>query len=164
MNDKQSIIKLLMPGAVLRAKTKEAKASVPQHLLAQDIVSIDHFPFKVGRESRTKEIDGKLVKIERRKLTDHEPANSLYLIDPCKPMHISRHHFQIEKNSSGYLLIDRGSACGLSLEKSAAGENVRIGGNDGGGEASLEDGDLITVGDKNSPYVFEFIVLEDQKV
>lgn len=162
MNDKQQIIQLLMPGAVLRAITKEAKASVPQHVLAQDIVSINHFPFKVGRESRTKEIDGKLVKIERRTVTNHESVNNLYLIDSCKPMHISRHHFQIEKNGSEYLLIDNGSACGLSLEKSATGENVRIGGNDSGGEVNLEDGDLITVGAKDSPYVFEFIVLEDQ--
>jgi hypothetical protein len=154
MNEKQSILQLMMPKAVLKALTPEARDSIPHNLLEQDMVRISQFPFKVGRESRIKEIDGKLVRVERPKRDDSEPNNDLYLIDAGQPLHISREHFQIEKNSTGYILIDRGSACGVTVGTS------KIGGRDSGGEARLNDGDIIAVGATDTPYLFKFITLE----
>ncbi|HKI55386.1 MAG TPA: FHA domain-containing protein, partial [Anaerolineales bacterium] len=135
MNEKQSVLQLLMPKAALQAMTPEARASVPQTLLEQNWIRIGHFPFRVGRESRTREIDGKLVRIEREKFGDHKPNNDLYLVDACHPLHISREHFVIEKTSSDYMLIDRCSVCGVTVGE------TRIGGRETGGRIKLNDGD-----------------------
>ncbi len=153
MNDKASILQLLKPKAVLKALTPEAKACAPQHSIEHGLIRISQFPFSVGRESRVNERDGKLTRIERVKFTRHEPSNNLYLIDASRPLNISREHFAIEQNSDGYLLIDRYSACGT-----AVGTN-RIGGKDSGGKIKIEDGDIISVGGENSPYLFKFITL-----
>ena len=40
MNEKQSILQLLMPKAVLKAMTPEARDSIPHSLLEQDMVRI----------------------------------------------------------------------------------------------------------------------------
>jgi len=155
MNDKTSILQLLTPKAVLKAITPEANACVPRGQLEHGFIQINQFPFSVGRESRIKNSDGKLTRIERVKFTDHEPNNNLYLMDPERPMNISREHFTIVKNSDGYALIDRNSACGT-----AVGTN-RIGGRDSGGQTKLKDGDIITVGGEDTPYRFKFISLEN---
>ncbi len=155
MNDKTSILQLLTPKAALKVITPEAKACVPQNCLEHDFIRISHFPFSVGRESRIQDKSGKLTRIERVKFTDHEPSNDLYLIDADRPMNVSREHFTIVKDSSGYTLIDRFSACGTSVESN------RIGGRDSGGQARLEDGDIISVGAEDTPYRFKFICLEN---
>jgi len=155
MNDKTSILQLLTPKAVLKAINPEASACIPQGHLEHGFIKISRFPFSVGRESRVKESGGKWTRIERVKFTDHEPNNDLYLIDAVRPINISREHFTIVKNGDGYVLIDRNSACGT-----AVGTN-RIGGRDSGGQAKLEDGDIITVGGENTPYQFKFICLEN---
>ncbi len=154
MHDKASIRQLLTPKAVLKPITPEANACVPRGQLEHGFIKISSFPFSVGRESRVKESGGKWMRIERVKFTDHEPNNDLYLIDAVRPLNISREHFAIVKNSIGYVLIDRNSACGTNV-----GTN-RIGGRDSGGQSKLEDGDIITVGGKNTPYQFQFICLE----
>jgi len=153
MNDKTTILQYLTPKAVLKALTPEAKACVPQGHLKHAFISINQFPFSVGRESRVKESGGRLTRVERVKFTDHEPNNDLYLTDADRPMNISREHFSIGENSHGYTLIDRFSACGT-----AVGAN-RIGGHDSGGQISLEDGDIIAVGGEDTPYLFKFITL-----
>lgn len=144
----------MTPKAVLKAMTPEAMDSVPHNLLEQGMVRISQFPFNVGRESRTRDVDGKLVTIERTKADDREPSNDLYLTDAGNPMHISREHFRIEQNSSGYMLIDCCSACGTTVG------TTRTGGRDTGGKVRLEDGDIIAVGAQNTPYLFKFIALE----
>ncbi len=154
MHDKTSILQLLTPKAVLKAITPEAKAAVPTGRLEHGFIKISQFPFSVGRESRVQESGGKLTCIERVKFTDHEPNNDLYLIDAVRPLNISREHFSIVKSRNGYVLFDRKSACGT-----AVGAN-RIGGRDSGGQTTLEDGDIITVGSENTPYQFQFICLE----
>ncbi len=161
MDEKQSVLQRLIPLASLRAISEEAKASVPSRFISGNLISIRNFPFMVGRESRVKEIHGKTVKVEREKLNDRKAKNDLYLIDSRKPLQISRQHFQIEKNSSGYLLIDTESTCGLSLKKSGSSEIIRIGGKNKGGEAILNDGDTLFIGAADTPYIFEFIDLDD---
>jgi len=153
MEDKTSILQLLTPKAVLKPLTPEANASVPQGALEYNMIRIDRFPFSVGRESRVKEVEGKLLQIERIKFTGHEPNNSLYLIDAGRPLNISREHFKIEQNNEGYMLVDRYSACGTRVGSSC------IGGGDRGGKIRLNDGDIIAVGTENTPYLFKFITL-----
>lgn len=156
MNEKQSIIQLMTPKAVLKAMTPEAKDSIPRNMLEQDMVRISQFPFKVGREMRIKKIGGELMKIERVRSSDQEPSNDLYLTDTRLPRHISGEHFRIEKDGSGYKLIDCSSECGTTVGE------TRIEDQDNNGEAKLEDGDIIAIGTKKTPYLFKFITLENQ--
>ena len=155
MDEKQRIIREITPVAVIKAMTPEAKRAVPQSLLVEDVVSIRKFPFRIGRESRVKKINGKLERIERPKLDDREPNNDLYLVDDGHLLNISREHLQIEKNGSKYLLVDRGSACGTRVGE------VMIGGDDASGSLTLKDGDIIAIGAKATPYVFQFITLDE---
>jgi pSer/pThr/pTyr-binding forkhead associated (FHA) protein len=157
MDEKQKILKVITPIAVLKAMTPEAKKAVPQTLLVEDMVGIRKFPFRIGRESRIKRINGKLERIERAKLDDREPSNDLYLIDDGHLLNISREHLQIERNGNEYLLIDRGSACGTRV-----GEAV-VGGHDAIGRLTLMDGDIIAIGAKSTPYLFQFITLDECK-
>lgn len=154
MSEKQAIIQLITAKAVLKAMTPEAKDSIPRNVLEQDVVRICHFPFRVGREMRIKKIGVDLMKVERVKPSKHEPSNDLYLIDTRLPRNISKEHFRIEKNSSGYVLVDCGSDCGTAVG------STRTEDQDNNGEAKLEDGDIIAVGTKNTPYLFKFITLE----
>jgi hypothetical protein len=156
MNEKQSIIQLMAVKAVLKAMTPEAKNSIPRNMLEQDMVRISQFPFKVGREMRIKKIGAELMKVERVKSSDREPTNDLYLTDTHLPRHISKEHFRIEKNSSGYILIDCCSECGTTVG------TTRIEDQDSTSETKLEDGDIIAVGTKKTPYLFKFITLESQ--
>jgi hypothetical protein len=156
MNEKQSIMQRITAKAVLKAMTPEAKNAIPRNMLEQDVVRICQFPFKVGREMRIKNIGGELMKVERVRSQSHEPTNDLYLIDTHLPRHISREHFRIEKNGSGYMLIDCYSDCGTAVGTS------RTSGHGSGGKTKLEDGDIIAVGTKNTSYLFKFITFESQ--
>ncbi len=151
MDDKKAILQLLLPKAVLRAMTPEADSAVPGGMIKSGLVSIQSFPFRVGRESRGLLVDGKFVRFERPRFGDHEPDNDLYLIDAGELLNISREHFRIESTAEGYLLVDRDSACGTTVN------GVRIGGGDAGGSAPLKDGDTIGIGTESTPYLFTFV-------
>ena len=155
MDEKQTILTAITPKAVLKAMTPEAEKAVPQSMLVAGVVCIRTFPFKVGRESRIKKVNGKLERIERVKLEERPPNNDLYLVDDGHLLNISREHFQIEKNGNEYKLMDRGSACGTQVG------GVNVGGNDSTGDLVLKDGDIICIGTKKSPFVFQFISLDD---
>ena len=154
MDDKLSILHEFMPSAVLKALTPEAIEAVPPNLLKNEMIVIADFPFKVGRESRTVRRNGKLEIVERSKKDNSKPNNDLYLIDRGQRLNISREHFQIEKREDGYFLVDRGSACGVKID------DVAIGGGDSGGSAQLQDGNIIGVGTKETPYVYQFLVFD----
>ncbi len=66
-------------------------------------------------------------------------------------LNISREHFQIESTAEGYLLVDRGSACGTTVG------GIHVGGNDSGGSAVLKDGDVIGIGTETTPYLYTFV-------
>jgi hypothetical protein len=151
MDDKQSILKLLLPKAVLKPMTPEAECAVPDGMIKSGLISIRHFPFRVGRESRGEIVEGEFLRIERPRRGDREPNNDLYLIDAGELMHISREHFQIESAADGYVLVDRGSACGTTVG------GIRVGGDDAGGSVSLKDGDVIGIGAESTQYLFTFI-------
>ncbi len=155
MDEKQAILEAVIPMAVLKAMTPEAKKAVPQSVLIEGVVCIRKFPFRVGRESRVKKINGKVERIERTKLDNKEPNNDLYLIDDGHLLNISREHFQINKKGDEFILFDRGSVCGTHIQ------DINVGGNDSPGSLTLKDGDIICVGTKTSPFVFQFITLDE---
>ena len=154
MEDKQSILREISPIAVLQIMTTETQNAIHENCLGNEYVGIWKFPFRIGRESRIQTVDGKTVQSERQKNSITPPNNDIYLSDYGEYLQISRQHFQIEKTESGYLLRDRGSACGTTINADT------IGGEDTGGTWELHDGDIIQVGSKHSPYQFKFIVLK----
>jgi hypothetical protein len=128
------------------ATTREAKLA----LGGRSEVPVAHFPFKVGRESRLAALaDPSLLE---RRLGNSPQLNDVYLVEPTWPgvSHVSREHFAIECAVDQFVLVDRGSACGMIV----AGKQV--GGNRTGGRTELRSGDELIVGADGSPYVFRF--------
>jgi len=66
--------------------------------------------------------------------------------------HVSREHFEIDRDDAGCILVDRASTCGTIVEGQTVGDETR------GGTLSLRDGDVIIVGTSRSPYAFKFRV------
>ena len=158
MDEKQTILKKLIPVAVLKALTPAAEQAVPQAILVAGLVPIRSFPFRVGRESRVKIVDGRVERIERERPQSTIPNNDLYLVDDGHLLNISREHFQIEQDQGKYYLYDRGSACGTLVGEQGLGRENRE------ETVELRDGDIITVGTRQSPYVYQFIVLDELEV
>lgn len=157
MLDEEKIIllKKMVPKAILKAMTGEAKHSIIKREFAQDIIPIYNYPFKIGRESRVRFIDGEVVLQERYKLGGNEPNNDIYLLDIGEYLQISREHCSIIKNKdTTYTLNDRGSACGSMVN------DTKVGGGDHQASVPLKDGDIISLGIENSPYKFKFIILD----
>jgi len=157
MEDKQDILNAVRPQAVLKPMSAEAAEAVPYHLLTGGYICIRSFPFRIGRESRVRMADGREKLFERPKLCGREPNNDLYLIDTVHPLNVSREHCQIERNATGYQLVDRVSACGSGIN------GRRMGGQDAGGRCALVDGDIIAVGSDSTPYHYRFITLDQPK-
>jgi len=153
MEDKQTLLKRITPLAVLRAITPEARNTMTKNCLGDEIIGIWKFPFRIGRESRVENRDGRFVVSERNKPAGGKPFNDIYLVDNGHFLQISRQHLQIEKTPTGYLASDRGSACGTIIN------TTKIGSEDKGGSCELKDGDIIKIGADDSPYLFEFITL-----
>ncbi len=154
MDSKKKILKKLVPQAALEALTPEAEMAIPQGMVVDGLVSIRTFPYKIGRESRVQMVKGKIERVERQKLNNREPNNDLYLVDSGQLLNISREHLLIETGADGYLLKDRGSACGTKVNGQS------VGGSDSGGVMNLADGDEIVIGTAESPYRFRFINLD----
>lgn len=154
MESKAAILAQFTPVAVLKAMTPEAKAAIPQTMVVQGMVGIRGFPFRVGRESRGKIVDGVFHRIERPQRGGYTPTNDVYLVDAGELLQISREHFSIERTTTGYQVVDRGSVCGMLVN------GVQIGGNETGGSAPLRDGDEIQIGTDMTPYPYTFIVLD----
>jgi hypothetical protein len=153
MIDKKQLLTTFLPIAVLQTETPDAAEAVPQQQLFDGMVCIRRMPFRIGRESRVKKVNGRVERIERPKLDDREPNNDLYLVDRGHLLNISREHLRIELVGDAFYLVDRGSACGTKVN----GEPV--GGDDQGGRTILKDGDIITIGTMESPYRFRFLDL-----
>jgi pSer/pThr/pTyr-binding forkhead associated (FHA) protein len=128
----------------LAALTPEAKTA-----LGSAAVEIDVFPFRVGRDRRSPPHPTPPPVGERRK-PGTQPTNELYLAEPGERVHVSRQHFQIQHNGTGYVLVDRQSTCGTIVEGAVIGRAKA------GGEVQLSDGDVIIVGTSQSPFVFKF--------
>ena len=114
--------------------------------------AIARFPFRVGRESRSA-LTRIAMSIERR-LGDAPHVNDVYLVEPVTSqyLHVSREHFQIERDGETFYLRDRGSAGGTLVN------GTQVGGDRAGGRIELPDEATIVVGTTSSPYVFRFLV------
>ena len=102
-------------------------------------VPIPHLPFTVGRKSKAA---GE---------ADPEDRNDLALIDrwDANALHISKHHFVIEQDGPGFVLVDCYSSCGTTVN------GQQVGGHRQGGRVELPHGAVIVVGAK-SKYAFRF--------
>lgn len=150
---KKEILKNLTPEAILVPLTKEATDSVGQ--CQKGIVPINTFPFKIGRESRIGENDrGFFIKLRFRK-SDDKPSNDIYLVDNTKSRQIDKEHFQIEKTNNFFLLKDRGSKTGTTIN------DITYGGKKDDCEQVLNDGDIIKIGSSDSQFKFQFLVLNN---
>ena len=154
MESKKEILERFTPKAALKALTQEARAALSQGIVVDGMVGIRGFPFRVGRESRGKMVEGVFQRVERPRRGDSAPTNELYLVDAGEKLQVSREHFRIEHSAAGYQLVDRGSACGTSVA------GTWIGGNEKGGSAPLRDGDEIRVGVDPTPFRYIFMVLQ----
>lgn len=128
----------------LVALTEEAERALGGHAE----VRLMRFPFRVGRESRSRSAG----ESEQQRHGVELPLNDLCLIESRSAalLHISREHFAIECVDNLFFLVDRGSTCGTIV----AGKHV--GGDRTGGRTPLQQGDLVVVGTARSPYVFRF--------
>lgn len=153
--EKKELLHSMIPKAVLKALTQESKHSIIKRVFNHDIVPVYNYPFKIGREARVGYVDGEVILQERHKLGGHEPSNDVYLLDNGKYLQISREHCSIEYNGvDAYVLRDRGSACGSMVNE------FNVGGDDHAASYPLKDGDIITLGSKESSYKFKFILLD----
>lgn len=157
MDDKQALRALLVPKAVLQPRTPAALRAIPDGVLVGGLVGIRDFPFRIGRESRGTMVDGEFHRVERPRPATWKPNNDLYLLDGGELLHVSREHCQIERTADGFLLVDRGSACGICVGP------VHAGGGHSAAHPSLQlrDGDTIGIGTTATPYLYTFITIAD---
>ena len=154
-DEKRELLKSVIPKAVLKAVTSEAKHSILKRFFGQDIIPIYNYPFKIGREARIEYLDDKIIIQERHGLSGHQPNNDLYLIDNGDLLQISREHCIIINNDENeYVLQDRESSCGTLINQ------IQVGDDNKDTTSVLKDGDTITLGSGNSKYEFKFIVLD----
>lgn len=151
---KKDILSALTPKAILMPLTKEAAESMVKTSCQKDVLPITTFPFKIGRESRLGENEKGLFLKFRLKKTDSKPNNDIYLIDNAKQLQISKEHFQIERTNNFFLLKDRGSTMGTTIN------GITYGGKQEEFEQVLNDGDIIRIGSKDSEYKFQFLALD----
>lgn len=119
--------------------------------MQREAIALEHFPYRVGRESRVGFDGSSYASLERRGGTP--PSNDLYLLDRGERLNVSREHFQIEMEADGtYALVDCGSFCGTIVDGEA------VGGHDRPGRCPLKAGSQIRVGTGSSPYLFEFVL------
>lgn len=112
---------------------------------------ITRFPYRMGRESR--EAQGAAPgSVTDRRDPGSRPINDLCLRDRKEPLNVSRDHLAIDREDTGYVLVDQASTCGTIVEGQSVGGHTR------GGIIALHDGDVIIVGTSFSPYVFKFRV------
>lgn len=131
--------------ARLIARSEEARRA-----LGTAEVIVRGFPFNVGRECRTSLT--KLSMSVDRRLGGTSQVNDVYLDERERPYRVSREHFLIDFTQGKFLLTDRGSVGGTTVN------GTTLGGDRRGGNIALHDQDEIAVGDETSPFVFEFRV------
>ena len=137
---------------VLQAMTPEARRA-----LGAGRVELGRLPFRIGRLPRDR--FGELfygVILRRLRLRFGRARNDLLLPETGLLTNVSRQHLQIDKGTDGsFVLWDRGSTCGTVV----AGRLV--GGHGRREVCTLKSGDVIVVGTHSSPFVFKFLLLQN---
>ena len=120
---------------ILSGSTKEAKKT-----LKDKQIKIKKYPFKVGRRTKSSERDIFTI-------------NDLYIEDEM-PYNVSRNHFSIQYFRDKFLIIDRGSTLGTTVN------GMNIGGSNRVHEIELKRKmkNTIVVGSSESPYIYEIFV------
>ena len=113
-------------------------------------IRIERFPFSVGRERRAA-VMKVVISVERR-MKVVPPLNDTCLVEATQRHRVSGEHFRIDFTQGKFVLTDRGSMCGTTVN------GKTIGGQRRGGHTELHDQDEIAVGDAASQFVFEFRV------
>lgn len=149
-NEKKELLQSMIPKAVLKAVTEESKHIITKKVFGKNIIPIYKYPFRIGREARVTYVDGEVILQERHKLGGNEPNNDIYLFDNGEYLQISREHCSIIDDNGSYKLQDRGSACGSMANEVELNDS----------SCELKDGDIITLGSKESQYKFKFILLD----
>lgn len=133
------------PVPTLSPLTDEARNSIKE-----GEIKINKFPFRIGRQSRSGINNIQGLEFDRR-MPGNTPNNDCYLIDKGQLLNISREHLQIEKKEDNtYEILDRGSACGTTID------DHHIGGNNKIVCYPVKNGSIIIFGAPKSPYVFKF--------
>jgi hypothetical protein len=131
---------------VLHPLTTEAREAIKE-----EEISIDKFPFRIGRESRRGTGNVQEGEFDRRK-HGSSPDNDYYLIDNGEQLTISREHLQVEKREDNtYEVLDRESMCGITVDDHIIGNNSRT------KHYPVTNGSIIIIGTPKSPYMFKFI-------
>lgn len=141
-----------LPVVKLIAMTPEA-----QQALGGKSLTIESFPFRVGRESRLSPSRFPWPR-ERRmppNITGIVPNNDLYIREASQVHNLSREHFLLTWDNDRLVLVDRGSVCGTIVDGQI------IGGNRGRGECVVQSNAVIIAGPSTSPYVFKIDVAEE---
>jgi hypothetical protein len=143
----------LLPLAALVPLTEQALHALPDIHVRRGIAVIYAWPFRIGRESRmlVDEKSGQIARLERYRPAGLTPTNDLYLIDEGQLLSISREHLLIERKGPGFEVRDRNSACGFLVD------GTHVGGEGTGGTLALQDGQILTLGWKESPYRYRFV-------
>ena len=152
---KINLLKTIIPKAVLLPLSKEATSAIVKGSSQNDYISMMTFPFKVGRESRLGESDTGIFLKLRLIASSSKPSNDIYLVNNSREIQISKEHFQIEKHKDCYLLKDRGSTNGMTINGITYGGKKKI------FEQELKDGDIIKIGNEKSNLKYQFLVLEN---
>lgn len=155
INTKENILKAITPRAVLLPLTKVASNAIVKSQCQNELIPMKDFPFRIGRESRlSKNDEGLFVKLRLIK-SSAKPNNDIYLINDGKDLQISKEHLQIERTSGKYTLKDRGSTNGTTIN------GVSFGGHKKVFEEVLQDGDIIKIGNEQSEFKYQFLILEE---
>ncbi len=154
-DEKKELLSSMIPKAILKAVTSEAKHSIIKRSFSQDIIPIYDYPFRIGRESRFEHVDNEIIIQKRHDLSGYQPNNDVYLFDSGEFLQISKEHCTIVINDANeYILQDMRSSCGSLINQ------VQLGGDNENTTSVLNDGDIITLGSKESEYKFKFILLD----
>ena len=136
------------PAVTLIPITEEARCA-----LGMAEISVERLPFSLGRDSRAASyLAPRIVLSADRRRGLAPELNDIYLVEPTPPYQISREHLRIAFVQEQFVLTDRGSVRGTTVNWQT------VGGDRTGAYTELHDQDLIAVGDAASPFVFEFRV------
>lgn len=158
LSTKINLLKSITPKAVLLPLTKEASQAIAKGTTNNDLIPLINFPFKIGRESRLGKSEAGIFLKLRIITSATKPNNDIYLINNSRELQISKEHFQIEKQDNCYLLKDRGSSNGTTIN------GVTYGGKKEIFEQELKDGDIIKIGNEKSEFKYQFLILENLEI
>lgn len=149
-NLKKDVLKSFIPRAVLLPLSEKAKRALP----TDKLIPIRKLPFNIGREGRLGGNERGLF-IKLRLISDtSKPNNDIYLIDEDEFLQISKEHIEITILDDSYIIRDRGSMTGTTLN------GVTIGGDRQIAQETLKDGDIIQIGSDKSEYKFQFLIFD----